>query len=87
VLDEGSGVPEFTENATERVLRVPSPEAEMVTVAMSCALSDDPTTKPPSMLSTMKIWSLIEAASPPNLAFLQTLALNGQHWMLTRPGF
>jgi hypothetical protein len=85
VLDEGSGPPVFTENATERVLRVYLPKAELVTVAMSCVLTDDPTTKPPSMLSTMQIWSLIEAAKPSNRAELHTLALNGQHWMLTPP--
>jgi hypothetical protein len=85
VLDEGLGAPVFTENATERVLRVHLPKAEQVTVAMSSVLTDDPTTKPPGMLSTMKIWSLIEAASPPNLADLRTLALDGQHWMLTPP--
>ncbi len=85
VLDEGSGAPEFTENATERVLRVHLPKAELVTVAMSCVLTDDPSTKPPNMLSTMKIWSLIEAANPSNLADLRNLALDGQHWMLTPP--
>jgi hypothetical protein len=85
VLDEGSGAPQFTENATERVLRVQLPKAEVVTVAMSCYLTDDPASKPPSMLSTMKIWSLIEAANPSNLAELRTLALNGGHWMLTPP--
>ena len=85
VLDEGSGQPVFTETATERVLRVHLPKAEMVTVPMSCFLTDDPTTKPPNMLSTMKIWQLIEAANPPNLADLRTLALNGGHWMLTPP--
>ena len=85
VLDEGSGQPVFTETATERVLRVHLPKAEMVTVPMSCFLTDDPTTKPPNMLSTMKIWQLIEAANPPNLAVLRTLALNGRHWMLTPP--
>ena len=37
------------------------------------------------MLSTMKIWSLIEAANPAQLADLRTLALNGGHWMLTPP--
>src|SRR5262249_44550604 len=85
VLDEGSGAPEFTENATERALRVQLPKAEFVTVAMSCFLTDDPTTIPPNMLSTMQIWSLIEAANPPNLVDLRALALNGQHWMLTPP--
>ena len=85
VLDEGSGAPEFTENASERVLRVHLPKAELVTVAMSSVLTDDPNTKPPNMLSTMKIWSLIEAVNPPNLADLRNLALDGQHWMLTPP--
>ena len=85
VLDEGAGAPQFTENATERVLRVELPKAEVVTVAMTSFLTDDPTSKPPSMLSTMKLWSLIEAANPPNLADLRTLALNGGHWMLTPP--
>ena len=85
VLDEGNGPPEFTENASERVLRVHLAKAQQVTVAMSCFLSDDPTTKPPSMLSTMAIWSLIEAANPANLADLRALALNGRHWMLTPP--
>ena len=85
VLDEGSGAPEFSENPNERVLRVQLPKAELVTVAMSCFLTDDPTTTPPNMLSTMKIWSLIEAANPAQLADLRTLALNGGHWMLTPP--
>ncbi len=85
VLDEGSGAPEFSDNAGERVLRVQLPKAEQVTVAMSCFLTDDPTTKPPNMLSTMEIWSLIEAANPSQLAELRTAALNGGHWMLTPP--
>jgi hypothetical protein len=85
VLDEGSAPPEFSENVTERVLRVHLPKAEVVTVAMTCFLTDDPTTIPPNMLSTMKIWSLIEVANPPNLNDLRTLALNGGHWMLTPP--
>jgi hypothetical protein len=85
VLDEGNGPPEFTENASERVLRVHLAKAQQVTVAMSCFLSDDPTTKPSSMLSAMAIWSLIEAANPANLADLRALALNGRHWMLTPP--
>jgi hypothetical protein len=85
VLDEGSGPPNFAESATERVLRVRLPKAEIVTVAMTCYLTDDPTSKPPNMLSTMKIWWLIEAANPPNLNILRTLALNGGHWMLTPP--
>ena len=85
VLDEGGGPPEFSEDATERVLRVHLPKAEVAEVAMSCVLTDDPGTSPPSKLSTMQIWSLIEAANPPNLADLRTLALDGQHWMLTPP--
>lgn len=85
VLDEGGGPPEFKESATERVLRVHLGKADVVTVAMTCFLTDDPTTKPPNMLSTMKIWSLIEAANPSNLADLRALALNGGHWMLTPP--
>lgn len=85
VLDEGSGAPEFSESATERVLRIHLAKADVVTVAMTCFLTDDPTTKPPNVLSTMKIWALIEAASPPDLANLRTLAVNGGHWMLTPP--
>ena len=85
VLDEGSGAPQFTENATERVLRVQLPKAEMVTVAMTCFVTDDPTSTPANMLSTMKLWSLIVAANPPDLVELRTLALNGGHWMLTPP--
>jgi hypothetical protein len=87
VVDEGNGAPEFHENANERVLRVKLPKAEQVTVAMRCFLTDDPTTKPSDMLSTMKIWSLIEEAvsDPTTLAQLRTLALNGGHWMLTPP--
>jgi hypothetical protein len=83
VLNEGGGPPHF--NASERVLTIHLPKAEVVTVATSCHLTDDPTTKPPNMLSTMKIWSLIEAQNPANLADLRTLALNGGHWMLTPP--
>ncbi len=85
VLDEGSGAPEFIDNPSERVLRVQLPKANQVIVAMSCFLTDDPTTAPPSMLSTMQIWSLIEAANPAQLADLRTLALAGGHWMLTPP--
>ena len=87
VLDEGSGAPEFHENANERVLRVKLPKAGQVTVPMSCFLTDDPTTRPSNMLSTMKIWSLIEEAvsDATTLAGLRTLALNGGHWMLTPP--
>jgi hypothetical protein len=85
VLDEGAGAPQFTENATERVLLVRLPKAEVATVALSCFLTDDPTTKPPNMLSTMKIWNWIEELNPPNLANLHALALDGGHWMITPP--
>jgi hypothetical protein len=84
-LDEGSEPPTFVENDTERVLTVHLPKAEVVTVAMSCFLTDDDTTRPPRMLSSMKIWSWITEANPANLAFLQQLALDGGHWMLTPP--
>jgi hypothetical protein len=85
VLDEGSGAPEFSENKTERVLRVHLPKAEVVKVLLSCFLTDDDTTQPPRMLSTMKIWSWIVEANPANLSDLQKLALDGGHWMLTPP--
>jgi hypothetical protein len=84
-LDEGSGAPIFTENATERVLTVHLPKAEVVTVQMSCFLTNDPTTNPPSTLSTMTIWSWIVEANPANLNDLHQLALDGGHWMLTPP--
>ena len=84
-LDEGSAPPSFVENATERVLTVHLPKAEIVTVALSCFLTDEATTHPPQLLSTMKIWSWITEANPPNLADLQKLALDGGHWMLTPP--
>lgn len=84
-LDEGSGPPTFVENDTERVLTVHLPKGEVVTVAMSCFLTDDDTTHPPRMLSTMKIWSWITEVNPTNLAFLLQLALDGGHWMLTPP--
>jgi hypothetical protein len=85
VLDEGSGAPEF--NANERVLRVELPKAEQMTVDMSCFLTDEPKSKPPRMLSTMKIWSLIDEAVSDHdtKAELRSLALNGGHWMLTPP--
>ena len=87
-LDEGSGGPHFTESAAERVLRVHLPKGEVVTVSLSCYfLSDDPSTRPPNMLSTMKIWSWIAELNPPNLAALKTLALDGGHWMITPPRF
>jgi hypothetical protein len=84
-LDEGSAAPTLVENATERVLTVHLPKAEVVTVAMSCFLTDDDTTVPPRMLSSMKIWAWITEVNPPNLADLQQLALDGGHWMLTPP--
>jgi hypothetical protein len=85
ILDEGSGAPEFAETSTERVLKVHLDKADVVTVAMSCYLTDDAATNPPNMLSAMKIWSLIEEANPPNLADLRKIALKGSHWMLTPP--
>jgi hypothetical protein len=85
VLDEGSGPPTFAENATERVLTVRLSKAETVEVAMSCFLTDEATTRPPNLLSTMKIWSWIVGANPPNFSDLQQLALDGGHWMLTPP--
>jgi hypothetical protein len=85
VLDEGSGPPTFVENATERVLTVHLPKAEIATVAMSCFLTDDASAHPPSILSTMKIWSWIVGAKPLNLSHLEQLALDGGHWMLTPP--
>lgn len=83
--DEGSGTPEFKDDGTERVLTVHLPKAEVVTVALSCYLTDDPTSNPPNVLSTMKIWSWIVGANPPNLSDLQQLALDGGHWMITPP--
>ena len=85
VLDEGSNPPKLADSATERVLTVYLPKAGTVTVAMSCYLTDDATTNPPNMLATMKIWSWIEEANPPNLTDLRQLALDGGHWMLTPP--
>jgi hypothetical protein len=84
-LDEGSGPPAFVESATERVLTVHLPKATIATVALSSYLTDDATSRPPNMLSTMKIWSWITEANPPNLSTLQALALQGSHWMLTPP--
>lgn len=84
-LDEGSGPPAFVESATERVLTVHLPKATIATVALSSYLTDDATSRPPNMLSTMKIWSWIAEANPPNLSTLQALALQGSHWMLTPP--
>ncbi len=84
-LDEGSGPPAFVESATERVLTVHLPKATIATVALSSYLTDDATSRPTSMLSTMKIWSWITEANPPNLSTLRALALQGSHWMLTPP--
>ena len=86
-LGEGSGPPEFVESKTERVLTVHLPKAEIATVALSSYLTDDATSRPPTMLSTMKIWSWITEANPANLSTLRTLALQGGHWMLTPPRF
>ncbi len=84
-VDEGSAPPSFVETVAERVLTVHLPKAEIATVALSCNLSDSPSTSPASMLSTMKIWSWITEASPPNLNELRKLAFDGGHWMLTPP--
>jgi len=85
MLDEGSGPPVFTETPAERVLRVRLPKAEVAAVNMSCYLTDDDTTKPPDMLSTMQVWQWIVEQNPTNLEDLRQLALNGGHWMLTPP--
>jgi len=85
VLDEGAGPPVFTESATERVLRVRLPKAEIAVVELSGYLTDDDTTKPPRMLSQMQIWQWIVEEDPPNLSDLRRLALDGGHWMLTPP--
>jgi hypothetical protein len=84
-LDEGSAPPTFVESATERVLTVHLPKAEVALVALSCFLTDDDTPAPAHMLSTMKVWSWIVETNPPNLADLRQLALDGGHWMLTPP--
>jgi hypothetical protein len=84
-LDEGSGPPSFAESATERVLTVHLPKAEIVQVALSCFLTDDDAPAPAHMLSTMKVWSWIVESKPPNLAGLRQLSLDGGHWMLTPP--
>ena len=84
-VDEGSALPLFEETPTERVLTIHLPKAEVTTVTLSCNLTDDTTTRPPLMLSTMKIWSWIVEANPPNLSALRDLALDGGHWMLTPP--
>jgi hypothetical protein len=84
-LDEGSGLPTLAESLTERVLTVHLPKAEVATVAMSCYLTNDGSTRPPNSLSTLKIWALIEEANPGNIGDLEQLALDGGHWMLTPP--
>jgi hypothetical protein len=84
-LDEGSGPPVFVESATERVLTVHLPKADVVQVALSCFLTDDDTPAPAHILSTMKVWSWIAETNPPNLSALRQLALDGGHWMLTPP--
>ena len=84
-LDEGSAPPSFVESATERVLTVHLPKAEVAHVALSCFLTDDDAPAPAHILSTMKIWSRIAEASPPNLDDLRQLSLDGGHWMLTPP--
>jgi len=87
MLDEGSAAPTFTESDTERVLRVHLPKADVVTLALSCYVTDDATSHPPSMLSTLKLWALIDALKPGDLSELRQLALDGGHWMLTPPRF
>ncbi len=84
-LDEGSGRPVFVQSAAERVLTVHLPKAEMVTVALSGFLTDDDSSRPARVLSTLKLWSWIVEANPVNLAVLRQLALDGGHWMLTPP--
>jgi hypothetical protein len=84
-LDEGSAPPSFVESATERVLTVHLPKAEVVQITLSCFLTDDDNSVPPNMLSTMKVWTWIVQANPPNLADLTLLALDGGHWMMTPP--
>ena len=76
-LDEGSGSPTYVESATQRVLTVHLPKADVATVALSCYLTDDDQIRPTNMLSTMKLWSWIVEAGPPNLAALRQLALDG----------
>jgi hypothetical protein len=80
-LDEGSAPPTFVENDAERVLTVHLPKAEVVNVQLSCYLTDEDSSHPPRMLSTMKIWSWIEESAPE----LRQLAVDGGHWMLTPP--
>ena len=84
-LDEGSGPPAFVENATERVLTVHLPKADVATVALSSYVTDRDTSQPPRILSTMAIWSWIVDANPPDLDALKRLALEGGHWMITPP--
>ena len=67
------------------MLTIHLPKAEVTTVTLSCNLTDDRSTRPPSMLSTMRIWAWIVEANPPNLSDLRDLALDGGHWMLTPP--
>ena len=84
-LDEGAAPPTFLENATERVLTVHLPKADVVEVALSSFLTDDDAPAPAHILSTMKVWSWIAESHPPNLAELRQRALDGGHWMLTPP--
>ncbi|HKE34476.1 MAG TPA: hypothetical protein VKB66_04710 [Candidatus Acidoferrum sp.] len=84
-LDEGSAAPTFVENATDRVLTVHLPKAEVVQVALSCFLTDDDLPAPAHMLRTMKIWSWIVESAPSNFDQLRQLSLDGGHWMLTPP--
>jgi hypothetical protein len=84
-VDEGSGPPAFVQTAAERVLTVHLPKAEVATVALSGFLTDDDTSRPARILSTLTLWSWIAEANPSNFAALRQLALDGQHWMLTPP--
>jgi hypothetical protein len=84
-LDEGSAPPTFVESATERVLTVHLPKADVVDVALSCFLTDDDAPAPAHILPTMKVWSWIAETNPPNLTDLRQRALDGGHWMLTPP--
>jgi hypothetical protein len=85
VLDEGAGPPVFMESVTERVLRARLPKADTATVNLSCFLTDDEPSAPPSMLSHMQIWQWIVEDAPSNLSDLHQQALDGGHWMLTPP--
>ncbi len=84
-LDEGSAPPTFVESATERVLTVHLPKAEVAQVSLSCFLTDDDTPAPAHMLSTMKVWFWIAETKPASLAALHQLSIDGGHWMLTPP--